>query len=243
MNKPYGGWEAEMKATEPVARKAFTRERMTAIHRKAVEQAQSEPRRRKRRLFSITAAACIVFLVVAGLGLRYMERPREHAPAQTPAPSASPMQSEEHWVLQSDQQPLYEAYTLQPDDKWLRGLAPVDVFRWYMRAVLIGDFDTIYALFIDDDGYVKPSRDEFLRDVVRDWEGVQRGKEQSVELERNYRLEQRIDGDSALIVMTPIETKSDQNDSGLGQVLEGKRGFGLTKNQAGVWKVNWMPMQ
>ncbi|MFK7691584.1 hypothetical protein [Paenibacillus sp. HJGM_3] len=246
MNKRYGSWEAEMKATEPVAGKAFTRERMTAIHRKAVEQAQSEPRRRKRRNLAMLTAVMGVLFVLAGGLLQYLpERDRgEHTPVQT----APPHGQELSWALQPDQMTKYEAFARQPDETWLKGLEPLDIFRWYMRAKLLGDFNTLYGLYVDMEGYEKPSLEQFLSDIAGDPEGVRRGKQMSLSIERDYQLEQRIDGDAALIVMTLNGSKlSNQsrngNEAGLGTVLEDQIGFGLTKNKAGVWKVNWMPMQ
>lgn len=237
-------WYRRLKATEPFANPRFTRENIYTIEQKAA-LGRVEPRRGMyRRIVAIVAAACAI-LFLTTMVLSYMEIQWGRTPIQTQTPEPAENENlHEGWVLSPQQLELYETFTRQPNDALLKGLEPVDIFKWYMRAVLLGDFDVVYALFIQGSEYAVPSREEFLNGVAGDPEGVQRGKVQSKTLEQNYRLEQRMEGDAALIVMT-LNGKQNPKDevAGLGVVLEDQKGFGLTRNKEGVWKVNWMPMQ
>jgi hypothetical protein len=151
---------------------------------------------------------------------------------------------QEGWMLSPQQLERYETFATQPADDLLKGLEPLDIFKWYMRAIMIGDFDVVYALFNQGNENSVPSRNEFLMGIINDSEGIQRAKEQSKAVEQNYMLKQRIVGDTALIVLTlKNELGPNDNNAYLERVMENLKGFGLTRNKAGVWKVNWMQMQ
>lgn len=139
------------------------------------------------------------------------------------------------WMVPESEREAYDAYRKQPSDEKLKGLQPMDVFRYYVDASYAADYETVYALFIQDSEYDIPSREMFLSDVQSDSGLEERGKKAWDKYMQKYdKLEQRIDGDTAIIAMI---------DSDEGKTLEREMNFRLIRNKAGIWKVGWMPLQ
>ncbi|HIW35150.1 MAG TPA: hypothetical protein IAA29_20455 [Candidatus Paenibacillus intestinavium] len=139
----------------------------------------------------------------------------------------------EHWSFSSTElEELYDLFAEKKDDELLRGLSPLDVFKFYVKASESGDLDTEYALFIKDPDHEVPSYNSYINDISRAQEGMERSKQMWVELKQIYGLTEELDGDSALI---PI-SKGNGN-------REEEKGFQLVRNKNGIWKVAWMPMQ
>lgn len=138
------------------------------------------------------------------------------------------------WLPASqEQEELYARYAEEQDEELLRGLAPLDVFRFYVKASESKDLSTQYALYIKDPGYEVPSYKTFINDISRDQDALDRSGQIWGQLQAaGYGLREEIDGDHALIRMS----------NGSGKPEEDK-GFQLVKNRGGIWKAAWMPMQ
>jgi len=139
------------------------------------------------------------------------------------------------WIVSNSEREAYEAYRKQPSDDLLQDLEPIDIFRYYVTASYNGDYGTVYDLLIQDPHYDKPDRAAFLSDVSADSGLTERGQKSWDKFMQKYdKLEQRIDGDTAIIAM--IDTDD-------GRTEESEMNFRLIRNKAGVWKVGWMPLQ
>lgn len=104
--------------------------------------------------------------------------------------------------------------------------------KLYFKAEEYQDYETMYSLYIDDPKYGVPSREQFLREVRTDKAGrenteklLKRLKEKLAKVQ-----ERRLASDQVVLELTFSDSS---------EVL----GFRLCKNQAGVWKVAWLPMQ
>lgn len=76
---------------------------------------------------------------------------------------------------------VYNRYFKKPDDQLLKGLNPLDVCRLYFYAEDKKNYETMYALYIHDEKYLVPTKEEFLMDVKND-------KVSRVNDEKLYRL-------------------------------------------------------
>jgi hypothetical protein len=141
--------------------------------------------------------------------------------------------SSEQWSFSSkEMEETFDLYTEKKDDKLLRGLSPLDVFKFYVKASESGDHFTQYALFIKDPGYEVPSYKTYISEISRDQEVLDRSKQMWANLKQSYGLTEELEGDQALIRIS----------NGNGNKKE-EKGFQLIKNKDGIWKVAWMPMQ
>ncbi|RAV17754.1 hypothetical protein [Paenibacillus contaminans] len=141
--------------------------------------------------------------------------------------------STEQWSFSSkEMEERYDRFAEKKDDELLRGLSPLDVFKFYVKASEAGDYDTQYALYIKDPGHEVPSYKTYINDISRDQEALNRSKQMWAELKLSYGLAEEIDGDRALIRIS----KGNGNQ-------EEEKGFQLVKNKDGIWKAAWMPMQ
>lgn len=139
------------------------------------------------------------------------------------------------WMIPDSEREAYETYREQPSDDLLKGLEPMDVFRYYVTASYTSDYETVYALYIQDPKYDKPDREKFLSDVQSD-SGLEEREKKAWDkfMQRYDKLEQQIDGDTAIIAM--IDTDGNNAE-------EREMNFRLVRNKDGIWKVGWMPLQ
>lgn len=140
------------------------------------------------------------------------------------------------WHMTSAEFTAYEMFAASRDEELLRGLSPIEVFRYYVQASLENDWETIYALYIHDPDHGVPDYDSFMSEVPR-YEETTLGAWQMWErLKLDYRLAEEVEqtGEGhALIRIIPFN----------GGTGEEEKGFQLIRNEAGIWKVGWLPMQ
>lgn len=134
--------------------------------------------------------------------------------------------------LSKDEQQVYSQYQKKKSDAILEGLSPLTVCKLYFKAEEDQDYQTLYSLYIQDPKYGVPPREQFLREVGTDKAGrenteklLKRLKEKLAKVQ-----ERRLASDQVVLELTFSDSS---------EVL----GFRLYKNQAGVWKVAWLPMQ
>ncbi|SEG65244.1 hypothetical protein [Paenibacillus sp. UNC499MF] len=137
------------------------------------------------------------------------------------------------YFTQQEMSDRYEDFAKTRTDDSLKGLEPIDIFRYYVTASEKGDWETVYALLVKGSDYATPSREQYLTEIGREPDADKQAKQKWDALRKDYMLYQEISGDSASIVMTKRGSVS----------AEDKKGFSLTRNKAGIWKVSWLPMQ
>jgi hypothetical protein len=129
-------------------------------------------------------------------------------------------------------------------DGVLYGLKPADILKLYLHAEEEGDLLTQYAFYADGgDDSAKPSLEAFLEDVKNDPAGAENTQKRLADLRAH---------------VIGFETKEQKPESPSGQkskylaeaivymqFSDGREAlpFRLVKNQEGVWKVSWMPIQ
>ncbi|RDI45785.1 hypothetical protein [Falsibacillus pallidus] len=124
---------------------------------------------------------------------------------------------------------LYKQFSAKHDDMLLRGLTPLQIFTLYFYAEDQKDYGVQYWLFNHD-----PDVEQIFKSE-EDWiQSSQKDGGSLLEKVKNSYLEEKIVDDSNAYILISSEKN---------QGLENSLGFGLSKNKAGVWKVNWMPIQ
>ncbi|WP_433750947.1 hypothetical protein [Falsibacillus pallidus] len=131
--------------------------------------------------------------------------------------------------LEPELQSIYKQFSAKHDDMLLRGLTPLQIFYLYFYAEDQKDYGVQYWLFNHDPDIEQTFKSE------EDWiQASQKEGNSLLEKVKNSYLEEKITDDSNAYILI---------SSGANQSTENSLGFGLSKNKAGVWKVNWMPIQ
>lgn len=136
------------------------------------------------------------------------------------------------WLLPRYTFEAYLAFSKNKTDDVLMGLEPLDILRIYAYASEKGDYEALYALFIQGTHYGTPSRDEYLSDAITGSGLQEQAKGQWEAWKKGYRLQEEVKGNHAVIQM--ISSDSSKMSDKL---------FRLIKNEKGVWKVRWPAIQ
>jgi hypothetical protein len=137
---------------------------------------------------------------------------------------------ETHLPLSYSAKSAYERYVDTLKDEELAGLEPLDIFKMYYHAELLGDNSVKYALFMKDEEYELPSHDEYLSD--------------SKIISGSTYDNQKIFIDK--LVVTELKQTLLSEDQTIVQPADSdleEWGFQLLKNKDGIWKVAWLPLQ
>ncbi|WLR50391.1 hypothetical protein LC040_14130 [Bacillus tianshenii] len=141
----------------------------------------------------------------------------------------SPKQSESEeklLPLGDDLSSVYREFASSKDEAKLKGLSPLDVMRLYVHAEEINDIETKYALYMHGNNYYVPAKDEYMSSVNEvpsvDWKSIN----------------EQIDS---------IDTESIDEQTRVVKIIlteeQEPKYFRLLKNDQGIWKVSWLPMQ
>jgi hypothetical protein len=167
-----------------------------------------------------------------------MPEPTRSGTEETPfnAPASDTKASKDEGVLEAERNflseeliEIYNRFAETKDDEVLRGLRPIEIFKFYFYAYEQKDFETQYALFIQDDMYIKvfPTVSDFLS-AVQSENREDQLKFIEEEIKNNDTLEEVINSERNAVILVSAEKAL---------------GFGLTLNENGIWKVNWLPFQ
>ncbi|MCR1898786.1 hypothetical protein NSA47_07290 [Irregularibacter muris] len=131
---------------------------------------------------------------------------------------------------------IYEKYAKTGDEQLLKQLTPLEIFKCYIHAYEIHDYNTLYGFYIKGEVYGTPKKKDFLGDM----DGEKMDKENLLlikELKENIKkLSQiRYDDDTAYIQITLKESNEISRDL--------VWNFKLLKNQQDIWKVDWLPIK
>jgi ketosteroid isomerase-like protein len=139
------------------------------------------------------------------------------------------------WLVSPEEFARYGEFVKAKSDEHLKGLEPIEVFRYYVTSVRRGDYETAYALFYQGGDTIVPSLEAFLSDIGKDPAMADRERTTWEDHMRRYQLDQQIHGDTAQIMMSEVAS-TDAN-------MQNRLTFQMKQNADGVWKVNWMPLQ
>jgi hypothetical protein len=131
-------------------------------------------------------------------------------------------------LLTEDLVEPYQDFAETKDEELLRYLSPIDIFFLYYHAYAIEDYETMYALYIDDEMYLKP-----FPTVTSFLDAIE--TENQVQLQ--FIKDEIINNDNLKEVI--------DDESHAGVLISEEKGlfFGISKNENGIWKVNWLPIQ
>lgn len=127
----------------------------------------------------------------------------------------------------------YEAFVTTKDDELLRGLLPHEVFKLYFYADEKEDYETQYALYLQDE-----EDTIILYETVEEY--ISELKEAS---EEELSSTRRLIYEQLAINKTFEEVIVNNKNATITISEELALGFSLSKNDNGIWKVNWLPMQ
>lgn len=230
-------WQDLLKA-EPFKQKTFTSEHMGRIASMAESGLPGRKEGAGKRIRTaswLLAAVCLCLLLV-------------YLPYDRLLPSGSTSQRgildeygnvialDSKWSIPPELFPLYQSYSDTGSEEPLRGLSPLDIFRLYMLASHHQDNEILYRLLIKGEEHGTPSLEEYLADVKADPEVWKRSIVNWVMWQQSYYLQEEINGDEALIRMSPRRNAS-------GTIAEDEKAFRLVRNEDGIWKVGWLAMQ
>ncbi|WP_442598324.1 hypothetical protein [Neobacillus sp. D3-1R] len=136
------------------------------------------------------------------------------------------------FVLPSHLQNIYETLLVKTKNNSLKDLTPYEVFQLYWYAEEQKDYDKQYALFIDDPDQIPvfASLEDYL-------EAANKSINQYYQKDMMERIKHRTKDN-------PLrEELIDETHANIIINEEEGIGFGLVKNQEGIWKVKWLPLQ
>jgi hypothetical protein len=137
-------------------------------------------------------------------------------------------------VLSPELSEIYNKYSKDKKDEVLRGLAPQDVCRLYFYAQSKNDYNTLYSLYLQDEVYVIPTKEEFLRDIDNKVNVENTAKLIKVLKEKVTDVQLEYGEGNALVKIYIDDREFWDNDY---------IWFNLLKTKTGIWKVQFMPMQ
>lgn len=150
--------------------------------------------------------------------------PEENEPVSVPFSLL--FDSQEQIVLPEKLQTDYKDFSVSKDAKLLAGLSPADIFQFYYYAEEQNENDVQYALFIEDEEYLKPF------ETLEDYENAKKDPISAANTVmfmnkmKKAELSEVIMDESNAIVQIGEET-----------------GFKIIKDNNGIWRVSWLPLQ
>jgi len=211
-----------------------------------IERRVNGPRSRRLNwgLLWIPLAVCLV-LIVDGplqLGLKsnfwsYVEKGKSSTNMAVEdervfSDSGNLITMDKKWLMPRNTYEAYLAFSKDKTDELLMGMGPLDLLRIYAHASEKGDYETMYALFIQGNPYGTPSREAYLSEVIRDRGLLERSEGQWVAWKKSYRLLEVVDGNQGIIRMvSPYAPSISEHE------------FRVIKNEKGIWKVAWPAIQ
>ncbi|RXI98604.1 hypothetical protein DS745_20015 [Anaerobacillus alkaliphilus] len=130
--------------------------------------------------------------------------------------------------LTEDLLAIFTQYANSKDEEVLRGIRPLDIFKFYYYAEYLEDYETQYSFFITDE-YLRafPTLEDFVEAI-----------ESQSDSERRQFIEEKIlHGEFHEVI------NNEDGYASISILLEPGLSFGLTLNEKGIWKVNWLPFQ
>jgi hypothetical protein len=136
-------------------------------------------------------------------------------------------------ILPLDDQLLevYADFKDSHDQELLRNLEPYEVMKLYWYADTQEDYETEYEMYVQDDKYFVPSKEEFMEGVQSHSASNKDKQEFTDELESVNNMKQYYFDDTTAIVEFQ------------GDLMEYPLSFRLLKNGDGIWTVSFMPIQ
>lgn len=138
-------------------------------------------------------------------------------------------------ILNKAEQPIYEEYQKTKNEALLKEVSPITIAKYYVQAELDSDFATQYALMEEyKPSMIGWSKEEHLQDSQEN--DTPESKEVVLKTFGNLEKGEFVQKDEKYGYITFSKYAEE-----LGE--EWEMGFSLNKNEAGIWKVCFMPIQ
>ncbi|RKN70571.1 hypothetical protein [Paenibacillus ginsengarvi] len=229
-NKPQ--WYNDLKNGPIVSVSEPTLEIINDIERRVIRTRTSKA---KKGLIWIPFALClvVVLLTTGDFWMKNQGIISTHPPSdfeQVFDSNGDLIAMDKKWLMRSNTFEAYQAFSKNKTDEMLIGMEPLDILQIYAYASGKGDYETLYALFIQ--GYGIPSREDYLSDVAKDPGLQERSKSQWNYWKKMYRLKEEVNGNQVTVRMIAPDSSN----------ISGPI-FRLNKNDNGIWKVVWPLVQ
>lgn len=130
--------------------------------------------------------------------------------------------------MSDDELKIYESFKEEYNDEMLTAVEPFTIMKFYLYSSYVKDYETQYELYVNHEDYdMSWTKEEHMeipdKDRISDFG----------EFETAYNVEVKVEGDHALVLWN-----SDYDGE-----EEFKYGFNLDRDENGIWKVDFIPMQ
>ncbi|SHI52872.1 hypothetical protein SAMN02745751_00492 [Dethiosulfatibacter aminovorans DSM 17477] len=130
--------------------------------------------------------------------------------------------------MSEDELMIYESFKEEYNDEMLTAVEPFTIMKLYLYCSYIKDYETQYELYVNHEDYDMSWTKEEHMNIPEEHRISDFG-----EFETAYNVEVKVEGAHALVLWN-----SDYDGE-----EEFKYGFNLDKDENGIWKVNFIPMQ
>ncbi|MFS0874063.1 RNA polymerase subunit sigma [Paenibacillus xylanilyticus] len=137
--------------------------------------------------------------------------------------------SSSNFKLSEREQKVYYNFQKDLNKQHLRGLEPISIAKLYIQASLDQKYDVVYALYTDKRGFVQWSKEEDKKIPSSD-----RGTKEQV-LKTFNNIEK-----GKFVQLSDFEGYIEYQAS---EEVESKSGFSMIKDDDGIWKVSFKPIQ
>lgn len=131
-------------------------------------------------------------------------------------------------TLSEDESQIYQNFKQQKDPQLLKDADPIMIAKFFVKALQEKDYETEYLLYIDDPDKVKWDRNTHLTKMIPEEENLEK------QLQKYFQH------------VTQVKfVEEDANSGYLEFPLTGENlgRFQMVKNEAGIWKVKFQPLQ
>lgn len=138
-------------------------------------------------------------------------------------------------TLSEEKLKIYEEFALSGDENLLKNLSPMDIFKFYFHSYELQNYDVLYDFYMKGSSYDTPNKEDFLKSML---ENNDRNNifilNQFKENIKN--MAQVLYNETTAYIQIRLNEEVESNKDLVWN-------FKLIKNQEGIWKVDWMPME
>lgn len=136
--------------------------------------------------------------------------------------------------LSQEELDAFNRFKFDYDEEELRGLEPISVMKLYIRSIIEKDYETEWELFIKDEKHLGWDKEDHMNMYDKDTNRNYGVFQNAVNIRQGY------DEDGEYVSVSFEDKYLDEYDNS-GNPF--RFSFGLVKNENGIWKASFLPMQ
>ncbi|MDR7870377.1 MAG: hypothetical protein RIN55_05925 [Tissierellaceae bacterium] len=136
--------------------------------------------------------------------------------------------------LSQEELDAYNRFKSNYDEEELRGLEPISLMRLFLHATMEHDIETQWELYIKDDNYIGWDKEYHMSEFGNHKKTDFSEFENAVNIKIDYD-----EYNTGATIVWEDKYLEEYYDGGYPFIF----GFGLVKNEDGIWKVSFLPMQ